>query len=251
MTTISPSRRRTPVAPTALLILLLLLIIGIAILWRSQLSALLWRVVTPLVAVRNSLDQSETTQLEAELASTSALIADRDMLYEENLALKAELGRQISSRTVLAGVLQGPPGIPYDTLIIDVGTQNGVVAGDVVSAGGTTAIGEVSNAYDSISRVTLYSASGQTYQALLMLSSGTTVPITIEGQGAGSMDGTVPAGTAASVGDTVMFPGIAGGFIGSVSQIVAPSGQSFETMYINLPVDLFSLQYVEVELPSN
>jgi hypothetical protein len=50
------------------------------------------------------------------------------------------------------------------------------------------------------------------------------------------------------VGDSVVIPGLGNFFLGSVTHIETPAGSSFETLYIQLPVDIFSLQYVEVAL---
>ena len=163
-------------------------------------------------------------------------------MYKENLDLKNRLGRDAAVQTVLAGVVMRPPAVPYDTLIIDAGTAQGVDAGDFVSAGGTALIGTVLQTYATTARVELFSAPGETYQAML---NGNT-PVTIAGQGAGSLIAQVPAGTVVAVGDTVVFPGVAGGISGIVSTVVAREDTSFITLYLHLPVDPLELHYVEV-----
>jgi len=214
-----------------------------AVQWRSWFSGAAWAVMAPIEQARISVDASDNQRLRAELASTTALVADRNALYQENLELKARLSRDASIQTILAGVLMRPPATPYDTLMVDAGSAEGVAQNMLVSAGGTTLIGSVDAVYAHTSRVILFSAPGQTYQVLLQGS----VPVEMQGQGAGSLVGQVPAGTPVAVGDALLFPGIASGFAGSVSSIQASAGASFETLYARLPVDPLSLQFVEIQ----
>ena len=73
------------------------------------------------------------------------------------------------------------------------------------------------------------------------------MPVSLIGEGAGSFSGQIPAGGSVAVGDPVVVPGIGSDFMGSISHIDAPSGSSFETLYVQMPVDIFTLQYVEVQ----
>ena len=216
---------------------------------RKQLASVLWQVGAPVVGLRNAIEKTQVSELEAELASTTAALADRDALYQQNAELKKMLGRPQTSARVLGAVLLRPPGLPYDTLVIDVGTGNGIVVGDLVFAGGTAAIGEISDAYTTTSRVSLFSAPGRTYDAQVapQAAPGTVVPLTLAGQGAGSISGEVPAGSAVAVGDPVVIPGLNNTFMGSIVHIDAPSGSSFETVFVQMPVNIFSLQYVQVQ----
>ena len=60
------------------------------------------------------------------------------------------------------------------------------------------------------------------------------------------MTGEVPSGTEVAVGDSIVFSGISGGFIGEISLVEIKNGESFKTIYSHLPVNLFSLKFVEV-----
>ena len=227
--------RRVRIAGVAFILLL----IGVAAIWRAPLSDIFWRLFSPVMSARFGDDPSS---LEAALASTTAALADRDLLYKENLELKARLGRDALVRRVWGVVLCRPPATPYDTLVIDAGEAEGVAAGDRVSAGGTTVIGTVSEVYAHAARVTLYSAPGEKYDALLE----GRIPLAVEGQGGGSLRAQVPAGTAVAVGDTAVLPGIAGGLSARVSHIEQGSGESFVTLYFSLPVNILTLRFIEV-----
>lgn len=228
-----------------------LILLGAGMFWHRSLETALWSLLVPLGHARIGLDASDNQRLRAELASTTALVADRNALYEENLELKNRLSRDGSSVRILAGVLLHPPAIPYDTLVVDAGEAEGVHSGDFVSAGGTTRIGTVGEVYAHTSRVILFSAPGQTYDVLLRLASTTQiVPVSMQGQGSGSFTGQVPAGTQVKAGDSLVFPGIASSLAGSVSSVVFDPKQSFATIYARLPIDLLSLQFVEIERDS-
>jgi cell shape-determining protein MreC len=218
---------------------------GVVVVWRAPLENALWSVAAPFERMRASFGASDVTRLRAELASTTARLADRDALYQENLELKRRLSRDAGVQVILAAVLQRPPQIPYDTFVVDAGTAEGVAVGDTVSAGGTTLIGSVRAAFDHTSRVVLFSAPGETYDVILH-SGEQAVPVQMQGQGSGSFRGQVPAGTPVSVGDVLTFPGIASGFVGTVSHVTAHEGESFETLYARLPVDSLNLQFVEI-----
>lgn len=246
MTTISPSRRKGTFGSAAVIAALgIILCLAVAALLRPQAGNLFWKLAAPVLALRNSVSNTDASQLRAELASTSAALADRNAVYVENVQLKQLLGRTPGNHTTLGAILQRPPGIPYDTLVIDIGKNGGVTPGALVFAGGSSVIGTVSDVYDTTSRVVLFSAPGESYQASLV--GGT--PISLTGQGAGSMSGEVPSGTPVSAGEAVTLPGIVSAFAGSVSYINQESGASFITVYVQLPVNLFTLRYVEVQTP--
>lgn len=244
--------------------LLLIIFFGAAFWWRGGFEDLSSRALAPVSSARGGFFsflggvgaffsskvalEAENQKLGAELAHAQALIADRDTLAEENLALKEAFGRaDAARRVILAGVIARPPGMPYDTLLIDAGREQGIQGGAVVFAGGGAAIGTVANVYEKTARVALYSSPGATYDGLLTSGGRSPVALTIEGDGGGSFSGKIPAATPATVGDALVLPGIAGGFMGSVSGIDAPEGDSFKTLYFRLPVNIFQLQFVQVE----
>jgi len=145
-------------------------------------------------------------------------------------------------------VLLRPPGTPYDTLILDVGRREETEVGDLVFAGGSVVIGGITEVYGSTARATLFSAPGQTHDALIF-SEGGSVPISLEGQGAGSFVGKIPQGTPVAVGQTVIFSNISPVFAASVSYVEALPGESFQTVYMQMPTNPFTLRFVEVRKP--
>jgi len=220
------------------LFVVLVVLLAAAALWRAPLAELFWRAAAPLMHFRYGNAQNDV----ADPSRLAVAEADREALYQENLDLKARLGRPgIAPARILGAVLLRPPATPYDTLVIDAGAEEGVALGDYVSAGGSALVGTVSEVYAHAARVQLFSAPGQKYNALLRGS----IPLNIEGQGGGSMVAQVPSGTAVSAGDTALVPGIAGGLAARVTQ-VDKTEASFVTIYFQLPANIFTLRFVEV-----
>jgi cell shape-determining protein MreC len=215
------------------------------ILWREPLGGLLLRLYAPLLQIRNALGYTENAELKAQLQGMQALLGDRAVLYEENLYLKRLLGRSAERQIILAGVIMRPPGTPYDTLLIDAGALEGVALGDLVSAGGSALVGRVAQVYEHAARVTLFSAPGQTHEGLLSRGQEV-VPVIVEGQGGSSLKTQVPAATGAEPGDTILIPGIATGLTAAVVAVEAGESESFETLYLRLPANPYSLRTVEV-----
>ena len=65
----------------------------------------------------------ENMFLREQLADSEARALDRTFLLAENLELKSFLGRNEKERMVLASVLARPGKSPYDTLVIDIGSN--------------------------------------------------------------------------------------------------------------------------------
>lgn len=224
---------------------LAILFVGALVLWRGPLSALLVRAYAPLLELRNTLSRSDNQELQAQLEGVQALLVDRAVLYEENLHLKRLLGRDAERSVLLAAVLMRPPGTPYDTLLIDTGELEGVMVGDLVSAGGSALIGRITQVYEHAARVALFSAPGEVHEGLLSRA-GVSVPIVVEGQGGGSLKTQVPAGTGAQSGDQVLLPGISTGLTARVVAVRLGESESFEVLYLHLPANPYHLRFVEV-----
>lgn len=250
MTTISHKRRGGDRGVRRFLFIVLgVTLAAILFVWRAPITNVFWSVMGPILSARQELaNQGEIARLEAELASTTTLLLDRNILFRENIELKNRLGRTVEGQSLLAAVILHPPGTPYDTLVLDVGEKEGVAIGDLVFASGSAVIGKITEVYSSVARATLFSAPGQVHDALIFAEGGS-VPISLEGQGGGSFTGRLPQGTRVTAGETVLFPGIMPVFAARVSYVESPQGESFQTVFLQLPVNPFELRFVEVRKP--
>jgi len=259
MTTISNNRRRKRISPGGVFfIFILAAALTGAFFWRDALASVLWRVLVPVFSVRDqgahaagsffnqfantSELAAEVARLRAALASSSVLVMDRSILYAENIDLKKRLGRITGDNSILAAVVLRPPAVPYDTLTLDIGKNAGVKVGDLVSAEGSVFVGTITQVYDTASRAVLFSSAGQSYLGLLR----GTQPISIAGQGGGSFVGELPVGTEVRVGEPVLLPGILPEYMARVTSVLRYEGESFQTIYLQLPVNPTSLRFVHI-----
>lgn len=264
MTTISPKRKRRN-SPALLLYIGLLLgafILFITV-FRNTAANIVWHILEPGIYVSGKTGDAasgffvqfsskaslmrENERLRNALATTSVLLLDRNLLYKENQELRARFLRTPATTTVvLAEVLLRPPGTPYDTLIIDVGRQDGVREGNLVSPGGTIIIGRIDEVYDSASRVVLFSSPDEKHDGII--EGATPIPLVVSGHGGGSLQAEVPSGEHVSVGSEVTFPALGGYFSAKVAAVELKEGASFRVLHLTLPVNIYTLTFAEVWL---
>ena len=171
------------------------------------------------------------------------------ILIQENADLKDLLGRKnISSKTVLASVLVKPSFSPYDTLIVDAGTNEGIEVGDKVTVDGNVFIGQVSEVYTSSSKVILYSSPD--YKVLVLVGSNNVEKEAI-GIGDGNFKIELPREIDVKEGDSVIIPSISTNIFGIIEKVEAKEADSFQTVLFKSPVNMAELQWVEIMIPNN
>jgi cell shape-determining protein MreC len=143
--------------------------------------------------------------------------------------------------TTLAAVLIRPPVTPYDEIVIDLGTNDGVASGTPVYAPGNIMIGRVTEALGQTSKVLLLSSPGLSYSVLIGSSN---ISATAEGQGGGQYQAKVPHGSVVAVGDTVIDTALSSRPFGVVASVVTDPSDPFDDVLITLPVDPYSLRWV-------
>jgi cell shape-determining protein MreC len=172
----------------------------------SMISRPFWNVGGSLTS---ALHGTATTESKASLIKTrDTLTGENTALTVENAALKAkvtDLTALLGTRTettkgVVASVVARPPVAPYDVLIIDQGSNDGVHLGAAVQGAGGTPVGTVGETDTHQSRVTLYSTRGIQTNGWV---GETRIPVTLTGAGAGAFVTTVPKDTGIHVGDGV------------------------------------------------
>jgi cell shape-determining protein MreC len=195
---------------------------------------------------KNSL-VSENERLQGEILSRDAGALLLDGLKRENDELKALLGRSAGGKDVVALVLSRPPLSFYDTLIVDVGADDGIVIGDKVYANGAVLVGDVSEVFGSTARISLFSTPGR---AVSVLFGSSTVQAQAVGKGGGNFEARLPVGIDVAEGDTIVFPHLRSHVFGVIERIVADSTDSLQTIMFKAPVNIHQLRFVEVETSS-
>lgn len=190
--------------------------------------------------------EAENKKLKDTLDLVAAEAYSRNLLAAENEVLKTKLGRSPEFALTLARVLVAPSVSPYDTLIIDVGADHGVVPNMEVFGDGDFKIGEVTRVFSRSAVVSLYSTPDMELPVIIGSSS---LPTIARGAGGGNFRATLPKGAPVAVGDVALIPALAPEYVGVVDAIDRPEGSSLQTIFIKLPFNLFTLQWVYLAAP--
>lgn len=168
----------------------------------------------------------------------------REALRKENDELKKVLGRNPDRPLLLARVLATPGSSPYDTLVIDVGSQDGIAKGMNVFTDGDFILGEITQVFLYSAVVTLYSTSGNEFTAII---GATSTPTTAYGVGGGNFRIILPKGIEVNLGDLVEVPALTPTYLGKVEAVVRPEGSSLQEIHIQWPLNVFALRHVYIE----
>lgn len=175
--------------------------------------------------------------------------ANNAILIEQNAALAAraaDLQRLLGERAepargIVAAVVSRPPMSPYDTLLLDQGSDAGVKVGAVVSGPGGTPIGSITSVERSSSRALLYSAPGFSSVAWV---GEERLAITLTGSGGGAFDAVAPKEALINVGDAVYLSNSLR--IGTVLRLDSDAATPSVILRVQPAANLFSLTWVSV-----
>lgn len=227
----------------------------------SLLDSFLLSSTTPLWKVRNSVvsgvggaagfftTQSrlveENAALREQVAAleTKVLSLSRELVHES--VLLETLGRGRGIEAVAAAVLSRPPQTPYDIVIIDAGSREGVVNGAEVFLPEGPLLGVVSEVFLKRSRVELYSAPDLETGAVLERGN---VPVTIIGRGGGNFKIVLPRDVEVERGDRIVSAGIASRLLAVVEDVTMRPTDSFKEVLAVGPANIFTFRFVLVAL---
>jgi len=196
--------------------------------------------------------QAENERLKSELDLNNGLMSNYDLILAENLALKEILGRKDERQNlVLGAILSKPNQSPYDTVLVDVGTDHGVYVGAKVFANANIPIGRVIEVYPNSSKVILFSSSGEKTSVSVIAKRSTTLEagasVEITGRGGGNFEMLMPRDFILEKGDTVVLPGITPYVVAIVEAIVSDPRDAFQKVLLVTPLNIQDLRFVEVE----
>lgn len=168
-----------------------------------------------------------------------------EALQKENERLRTLLGRTSQHTVTHAAVLSHSAATLYDTMLIDVGSRDGVVSGQLVVAADSVALGAVTRVQSNTSVVTLFSAPNETTQ-LVLLHGTTTASVTAKGHGGGELRVEAPRELAMSEGDSALLPAFHPYVIADVRHIAFAPEDALQTLYLGVPVNVSSVRFVTV-----
>ena len=196
----------------------------------------------------------ENENLKSELMQNKLRMFDYDSLLAENIGLKEILGRKNPARPsgaggekvsmTLSAILSKPNRSPYDTLIIDAGTKQGLKVNNLVFASGNVPIGRVAEIYANSAKVILFSNSGEKTQVIV---GEKNVFMEIVGRGGGNFEMILPKDLILSKGNQVVLPGIVPYVVATVEKMISDPRDPFVKALLVSPVNVQELKFVEVQ----
>ncbi len=186
----------------------------------------------------------ENNLLKDELFKNKLFIINQNLLLKENIELKKMLGRtNLDSKSILANVILKPGLSAYNSLLLDIGSHQGIKKGDKVLVEGFVIVGEIDESYFKTSKVKLYSFPREQIEVAVGFNKILTIA---EAVGDGVFVIKLPQGTGIKKGDVVTLPEEDLRILGLVEQIIINPEDPFETILFKSPVNFFELRWVQV-----
>jgi len=169
---------------------------------------------------------------------------DYQILKKENDDLKELLGRVGEKNNfILGNILAKPNHSPYDTLIIDIGSDNGIVEGETVYVNGNTPIGSVDKVYKNTSLVSLYSNPERKTEGYIDV---TNISVELIGRGGGNFEMIIPSEVIADKGTVVYLPGSNSKILATVDETISAPTDPFKKVILSSPINIQNLKWVQV-----
>ncbi len=186
----------------------------------------------------------KVTEQESTLTAYDAEITTLQQLQNENNELKAELGRNIDRKGILAHVMTLPNRSFYDTVLIDAGSAEGIKVGSVAYAFNSVALGTISDVTTNTATIALYSAAGRQTSGTAVDSG---VAVTLIGRGGGEYEVQLPRDVPFSVGAVVSLQSVNVASMAIVEKIITDPRDPFQRLLAKVPVNLQALKFVVVK----
>ena len=181
-------------------------------------------------------------ELEQQIASQKGIESTLGFVTEENEELRGLLGGTTTPR-IVAGVIARPPYTPYDTVVIDRGSEEGIVLNAPVYQVGGNALGYVQSVFPHSAFITLFSSPGVETTVYVF---GPDIFTTAHGEGGGVVRLSVPQGIAILKGMPVVLPSLESGTLGLIGEIQSISTEPEQHAYVTFHTPLQSIRLVSV-----
>lgn len=188
---------------------------------------------------------NENDLLKKENIDLKNQMIDYQIMKTENDQLKELLGRlPTEDKFTIATILTKPNRSPYDSIIIDIGSNVGLVEGLKVFGDATVPIGEITKVYVNNSLVMLYSNPGQITEGVL---EGSNTSVELVGRGGGNFEMTIPLDLPSENGNLVVLPSIKREVIAIVDGVLSSPTDPIKKVILRSPINIQSLKWVEVK----
>ena len=177
-------------------------------------------------------------------ASLESELTNYKTLEEENISLKEILGRvSVNEDFILGTILAKPFTTLFDTLFIDIGSEQGLEIGDLVFAYGNIPIGKISNTEKNTSTVTLFTNAGEKTSGII---SSQNIYIDLVGRGGNNFEIILPRDLILTKGEDIVLSGIHPYVLAKVEGIISDDRESYQKALLISPVNIQELKFVQV-----
>ena len=163
-------------------------------------------------------------------------------LKKENKTLRSLLGNTKNEK-ILAGVIGRPGVLPYDLLMLDQGSNAGIVKGAPVFIGEDTIIGVVKSVTAGTSLVEMITTNGFESTVYII---GPDIYTNAIGIGGGQLRVGVPQGITLQEGDLVVLPAVESGVFGEISVVQSEASRPEQYGYASPDIPIASIRFVSV-----
>lgn len=240
--------------------LMIVVAVIVLYLWGSALFVESLSFITyPLLKVTGNIKENFSDSLKSQkdlinenkklFTANENLLAEKkyfDELRAENLSLRGLLAdTPRESNEVLAKVLVKPNHLPYDEIIIDLGSKTfpNLKLGQLIFANREIVLGRIEEISLHHSKVALYSTGGVKIPVVV---GQTKTPSIAEGLGAGNFSLTLPRGVNIRVGDAVRTSIIGDYLLGYVADVTKEQNDPFQKIIFRSPYNVFELEWVRL-----
>ena len=187
----------------------------------------------------------ENELLKKENIDLRVSMIDYQVLKKENDDLKELMGRPPFQKSfLLANILTKPNRSLYDTIIIDVGSNMGILEGEKIFAGGNVPIGQISKVYSDSSLVMLYSNPGQKTEAMI---DGSNASVELVGRGGGNFEMTIPNDLISDNGTAVVLPGSSIEVVALIKGVISKPTDPVKKVILRSPLNIQNLKWVQIK----
>lgn len=181
-------------------------------------------------------------ELERELAAVTGDRASASRLSRENEELRSLLSAGTHER-IAAGVIMRPNETPYDTLLIDRGSRDGIQKHAAVFGPDDVVLGTIAKVYPESALVTLVTTPGTVSTAYIY---GPDIYTEAIGQGGGVLQVGVSQGVEINKGNLVVMPSIDPGIFGTISHVESSESSPEQYGYVTSPLSMREIRLVSV-----
>lgn len=183
-------------------------------------------------------------ELVLQIENYKAQVIELQMVRDENADLRTELSYIKDPQEVIFGrVLAKPSRSLYNSIIIDQGSRDGVLVGQIVVTQGFLGLGTVTSVDTTTATIALFSGP-QFNDELVMKNQNITVPA--KGKGGGNFEIHIPREIEVVDGDILALPQYPTIVAGVVKSIIFDPRDPFQTVLARTPVNIQELNFVEV-----